>query len=220
MEKRYTYLVAGLPELFLSFEPTEQSTGLKNFDYEKILSDIYVCIDKEDTKHLRFFLLGLENPTSFFYHRAAKSKNRFTREYFSLDATLRNIQAGVVARQSGEAPDPFLVGDNMVTEAIKTNSAEHDFGLSPEGEDMERIIAILETPGILEREQKIDLFRWEKVNDMTLFHYFDTDAVLAFVVKAFLVDRWIALDRERGAAMFAQLLKECRGVSELIKMPE
>ena len=217
MEKLYTYLVASLPELPLEFHPSEFAGGAKNFNYEVIMSEIRRCIDKEDTKHLRLLLLGLENPTPFFYHQAAKSKNSFIREFFRFDVNLRNIQAGVAARKTGQTADAYLIGDDVITEAIRTNKT-NDFGL--EMEDMQKFIAILNIPDILEREEKLDLFRWEKITDITFFQYFNMDVVLAFVIKASMVNRWMQLDKERGNAVFKQLLKECRGASEYTKMPE
>ncbi|MCL2727095.1 MAG: DUF2764 domain-containing protein [Bacteroidales bacterium] len=217
MEKLYTYLVASLPELSLEFGTSEHALGAKNFDFEKIMTEIWRCIDKEDAKHLRLLLLGLESPTPFLYQKTAKSKNRFIREFFMFDVDLRNIQAGVVARRTGQTVDAYLVGNSMITEAILTDKGS-DFGL--ESDDIKRVIAILENRDILEREQKMDLLRWEKVNELSFYSYFNADAVLAFVVKAFLINRWIQLDKERGAAMFRQLLQECRGVSTFVKMPE
>ena len=82
------------------------------------------------------------------------------------------------------------------------------------------MIDILEITDILEREQQLDLYRWKKVDEINLFHYFDADAVLSLVVKAFLVSRWMLLDKERGTGMFKQLLKDCRGVSEYTRLPE
>jgi len=217
MEKMYTYLVASLPELSLEFSSSEHLVEVKNFDYEKLMIEIWRCIDKEDAKYLRLLLAGLGNPTPYFYLQTAKSKNRFIREFFLLDVHLRNLQAGVAARKTGQDPDAYLVGNDEITEAIKTSKAI-DFGL--EIEDMQRIMTILEIPGILEREERLDLFRWEKINEITFFQYFNMDVVLAFVMKAFLIHRWIQLDKERGNAMFKQLLKECRGVSEYTRIPE
>ena len=219
MVKEYPYLVAGLPELSLEFSSSEQIVGIKNFDYERIMNEVSEHLGKDDVKYLRLLSLGLDNPVPFFYRMAAKSNNRFIREYFLLDVNLRNIQTGIIARKTGKTLDTYLVGDDMLTQAIRTSKA-NDFGLAFEMEDIQRIIAILEIPDILEREQKLDLFRWEKINEITLFHYLDTDIVLAFVVKAFLVSRWLQLDKERGNAMFKQLLEDCRGASEYTKMPE
>ncbi|MCL2738035.1 MAG: DUF2764 domain-containing protein [Bacteroidales bacterium] len=213
----YTYLMAGLPELSLEFHSSEHVGGVKNFDYEHIIEHVFENIDKGDMKYLRFLLSGLGNPAPYFYLKAAKSKNSFIRQYFLLDASLRNIQAGIAARKTGQTPDAYLVGDDMTTEAIRTSKAG-DFDL--ESEDLQRIVSIFGVSDIWDREQKLDLFRWEKVNEIAFFQYFNMDAVLAFVMKAFLVNRWMQLDKEKGDTMFRQLLKECRGASEYTKMPE
>ena len=209
MTKAYTYLVAGLPELSLEFSSSDPTTGVKRFDCDKLIDTITENLDKEDVKYLKFLLLGLDNPMPYFFRRASKSKNRFIREYFLMDTFLRNVQAGVVARKKGEDPHAWLVGDNTT-----------DFEPDSEVEDVRQILDILEIKDILEREQQLDLFRWKKVDEINLFNYFDTDTVLAFVVKAYLVSRWMMLDKERGSGMFKKLLKDCRGVSEYTRLPE
>lgn len=208
----YTYLVAGLPDV--SFE-----MDVRNFDYERLMQTISERLETDDTKYFRLLLMGLETPVPFFYKTITKSRNRLLREYFAFDVLLRNIQAGLAARKLNTSAESYLIGENALTEAILKSKAS-DFGLSLEMEEVAEIIRVFELPDLLEREQKLDGLRWNKVEKIALFNYFDIDAVLAFVVKAFLVNRWIILDKERGVAMFKQLLHECRGEAEYVKMPE
>ena len=209
MARAYTYLIAGLPEVSLDSET-------RGFDFQRIMDDFRTGIVKEDAQYLRLLLLGLPLPTPYFYGVAGKSKNRFIREYFAIDVLLRNIRAGVAARKQNVSADTYLVGENAITEAIRSSKAV-DFGLSGEMEDVAEIMSILDLPDLLEREQKLDLFRWNKVNKISLFHYFDIDAVLAFTVKAFLVNRWLLLDKKRGIEMFKELLKDCRGETDFVR---
>ena len=46
---------------------------------------------------------------------------------------------------------------------------------------------------------------------MTLFDYFDIEAVLAFIVKMQVVARWYRLDEQSGREMFRKLVGEVRG---------
>jgi len=63
----------------------------------------------------------------------------------------------------------------------------------------------------VEREQKTDMLRWEKATELTTFHYFDIDVILAFLLKASLVARWAKLDKETGTRLFRELVEEVKG---------
>ena len=57
----------------------------------------------------------------------------------------------------------------------------------------------------------LDDLVWENVSKMTVFDYFDIEAVLAFIVKMQVVARWYRLDEQSGREMFRKLVGEVRG---------
>ena len=71
-----------------------------------------------------------------------------------------------------------------------------------------RIVQIAEITDAYERERKIDLFRWEKIDEISVYNYFDIDAVLAFMQKADIVERWMSLDKQTGKEMFKKLIDD------------
>ena len=77
--------------------------------------------------------------------------------------------------------------------------------------DIDQLLQIFETPNIFERELQLDKFKWNKISDLTMYHYFDMDVILAFLAKAKIVKRWLDLDKESGAKLFEELVNEVRG---------
>ena len=61
---------------------------------------------------------------------------------------------------------------------------------------------------------------WDKIPEITTFNYFDLEAVLAFVAKLHIIDRWLALDEEAGRAMFRTLVNEVRGTFKGVEYVE
>ena len=49
------------------------------------------------------------------------------------------------------------------------------------------------------------------MDSLSTFHYFDLTAVLAYVAKLHIADRWLALDEARGRELFRKLVDEVRG---------
>ena len=84
-------------------------------------------------------------------------------------------------------------------------------GPREEFEEEARLDAILHGKDILERERGIDDLMWEKIDEMTTYDYFDLEAVLGFLAKLHIVERWYILDEKTGREMFRKLVDEVRG---------
>lgn len=52
---------------------------------------------------------------------------------------------------------------------------------------------------------------WDKIDEMTTYDYFDIEAILGFLAKLHIVERWYILDEKTGREMFRKLVDEVRG---------
>ncbi len=194
MAALYPYLVAGLPELSLQAE-------VKGFDYVRMAETIRQHLAGNDAQCLRLVLMGVgqQRQTPYLYVKAAQSNNRFIRDYFAFDRLLRNAQARAAAAKIGIEPYDYMVGEE-----------------APEllSDEVKQAIAL---PDILEREWKIDALRWAKAEEITQFNYLDISYILAFVVKASIVNRRMKLDKAKGEELFSALVTEVRGTFDIRK---
>ncbi len=190
----YVYIVAGLPELTSGFE----SSG---FDYGAVKESLVELLSEKDQQLVALLEEGFDENTlgAEFYGKAAKSKNRFIREYFDFDGRLRNMKVNYLAKRLGKQGDRYLV-----------EMPEADF------EEEKQIAEILADADFVERERRMDELKWEKASDIARLDYFNMNAILAFLVKAKTVQRWAELDPVKGQEMFAKLVEELRGTAEII----
>lgn len=205
MANNYEFIVAGLPQLALDFQ-----SG--SFDLDELTASLRNLLDKKDNRWLDWLTKGMtpRYMNAHFYRAAQKCNNHFIREYFSFDRDIRNTIAAYTARQYKQVITDHLVGSNELTEQLSVSRAD-DFDLEfifPYAAPLHRIMQ-LEDP--VEREQKTDRLRWEKASELTVFHYFDIDVILAFLLKAGLVARWAKLDKETGMKLFRELVNEVKG---------
>lgn len=142
-----------------------------------------------------------------FYNQALKSKNKFIRDWFTIDRDIRNILAAVSARRLGIDREKFLIGDSEIAEALAKSTAA-DFGLRTEIDYLDRLLQITEVSDVLERERQLDTLRIELADDLSVNRNFDIDYVLSLLQRADIVDRWLKLDKKAGTAMFRQILKD------------
>ena len=205
MGNNYEFIVAGLPQLALDFQ-----SG--SFDLESLTGSLRDMLGKKDNRWLDWLTKGLNGKymNAHFYRAATQCNNAFIRGYFTFDREIRNIVAAYMARQYGQDIQNNLVGTGELTRQLAVSKAE-DFELEYISQIAAEISKIMQSKDPVDREQKIDRLRWEKATELSTFHYFDIEVILAFLLKASLVARWAKLDRETGTRLFRELVEEVKG---------
>lgn len=146
-----------------------------------------------------------------YYEECATAGSRFMREWSEFDRTLRNIIAAATARVQGTPVDSVLVGGGEAVEQMQHSSAS-DFGLRGELPYIDAVIATVnDEHNLLDKERKLDRIRWDMASELSVFDYFDINAVLAYLVKINIVARWSLLDGKYGRQMFERLMAELDG---------
>jgi len=144
-----------------------------------------------------------------FYLHMKKNRNSFLRAWFSFDRDFRNILTAISCRKQKTDIASHLIGEGELVELLSKSSAS-DFGIHGEIDYVDKLIQITETPNLLEREKKFDLLRWEKAEEIAVYEYFNINALMAFFIKALIVNRWLSLDRKYGETLFQNLINELK----------
>jgi hypothetical protein len=205
----YHYIISGLPDILLDFEKS-------GFDLDTVIRSISEMSSPKDRRCLEWLLFGLKenNLNNHFYRIASNNGNKFIREYFMADLIIRNIQSAYLARKNSQEASDFIIGRGEIQDYLTTNKSA-DFGLTHISETAASVIKILEIDNILEREQQLDLLRWNIANEICTFNYFDINKILLFILKASIVDRWSKLDKKSGAEIFRKFVSEVKGSFKL-----
>ena len=147
--------------------------------------------------------------TSAYYDYLSESPNQFIKDCALHDKTVRNVMAALSGRKHASDYEPNLVGDDEITSAIKKSRAR-DFGLSGEFPDIETLMQIYETENLVDKEYKLDLYKWQYLDEITFFNYFTVEKILAYIQKLFIAERWYGLDKDKGRQMFNKILSELK----------
>lgn len=185
----YHYIIAGLPDLI-------PDLGNQQISYSDVSERIISNLSPKDRQLVKWFEYGSkpENLTPHFYYNIKKLKSGFLNEYFSFDRNIRNAQVRFLASKESFDEKKYTVGE------VDTSYEEYP-----------QLLHIFETANIFERELQLDKFKWNKISDLTMYHYFDMDVILAFLAKAKIAKRWLDMDKESGAKLFEELVNEVRG---------
>jgi len=209
--------------------------NMANYNKETIM-DMVACVKDEERKWKRKypkylqvfihdFLKHDETPKFFWedhlstlYHNYLlnKTRNRFLKEWCELNMNTRNLLTALSARREGIEYDYLIVGDNEVAKLLRTT--QNPFSEIIEHIDYyESIRQIDEISDLLEKEQRIDTFLWEWMEDRLFFHYFDIEQIMGYLFKLQIIERWRILDDEKGKQIFRTIIKELKGKAKIME---
>lgn len=195
----YEYLIAGLP--VLSSDWTENG----QLPVEELTGEIRSLCSEKDNALIDSLLAGFseENLNEGFYKGMLESHNSFLRDYFTFDLNLRNCKVRYLNSrlERPEGTDIFL-------------EPSEDF------EEKDAVDKVLNGNDLLEREHGLDSITWEKIGELTTFDYFNINAVLGFLAKLNIINRWLKLDERTGRELFKKLVDEIRGTFKGVEFNE
>lgn len=188
----YTYIVSSLPVII------RERSSAEDIHADAVIGEIRSQLSASDCEALDLVLDGFDPDRlcKEFYAKAAGSPVRFVREYFGFDLNLRNSKARYLNTSFGRP----LSQDTIVLD--EEGEVEFD-----EGHEVD---TILNGTDIIAREKGLDDLYWRKVEEITTFSYFDLDAILGFVTKLKITDRWLRLDEKTGREYFRTLVSQVR----------
>ena len=150
-------------------------------------------------------VLHEDHLAALYYEYAMKCGNKFVSSWFEFNLTINNILIAFSARKYKWDIAQNVVGNTEVCEALRTSGAR-DFGLSGEVDCLEQLMKISEITELVEREKKLDSLRWNWMEEATFFDYFTVERIFAFLLQLEMIERWIALDKEKGNRLFRSII--------------
>lgn len=155
-------------------------------------------------------LYGAEDMlAAFYYEYAINNCNKFVSAWFEFNLNLNNIFAAMTARKYDIDIVSTIVGNNEVAEKLRTSNAR-DFGLGEILEYFDSIQRIAETTELVERERKIDILKWNWMENATFFNYFTIERIFVFLLRIEMIERWTSMDKEKGSELFRMLIQSLK----------
>ena len=198
----YEYLIAGLPVLSMDVSDSDKSDKIY---VRGMIDEIRALSSDKDNSLYDLLLSGYEeeNFTPEFYQSMLSHPNAFLREFFRFDLNVRNAKVRFLNDKLGRPSnqDIFLEDDGEFEE---------------EGE----VRRVLYGSDLLEREKGLDALMWAKIDELNTFDYFNVSALLGYIAKLKIIDRWMSLDEEMGRELFRRLVAEIRGTFKGVEFNE
>jgi hypothetical protein len=143
--------------------------------------------------------------SALYYEYAMKNKNEFVADWFELNLNINNILTALTCRKYKYDRANYIVGDNAVANQLRTSNAR-DFDLGDALEYLPNVLRIAEDTDLYQREKRVDLLKWDWLDERTFVKVFDIESVLAYLLKLEMSERWTTLDKATGEKAFRQLV--------------
>ena len=154
--------------------------------------------------------------SAYYYAYAMNCGNKFVSSWFEFNLNINNVLAALAARKYKMDVAQVVVGQTDVCEIIRTSNAR-DFGLTEMLEYFEPVLRVSEIDELVEREKKIDLLKWNWMEDAVFFDYFTVERIFVFLLKLEMIGRWISMDKEKGSELFRQIIDKLKNE---VQIPE
>ena len=191
-------------DILSTLESVKQDMNVRNEDIPAILEIFINQLYKKDTES--------ENTnwedilTSLYMDYGTDVENTLISKWFTLNLNIGNLLAAIYSRKYDLDVKQVVVGNNHIAQTIRANANARDFGLEQELDYFDAILRISEETDIYERERKIDKFRWDWLEENTVFDYFNIEYLFAYLCKLQILERWVQLNAEEGERVFRELI--------------
>lgn len=143
--------------------------------------------------------------SAIYYQYAAQCKNRFLVQWFEFNLNLNNIMAASICKKYNLNTETTIIGTSEISKNIR-QSGQRDMGLSGTLGYLETILRIAEDSNLQEREQQLDILRWEWLDEQSFFNYFTVERIFSYLVKLEIIERWTSLNPESGQQLFRKII--------------
>lgn len=183
-------------------------------NYPRYMYDFVVEIESEENATETMF--PEDRLAQLYYAYAMSQGNEFVTRWFQFNLDLNNFLTAITARRYKLDVKNLIVGDNEVAKALRTSNSR-DFGLTGVMDSFEDILRISEIENLVERERRLDVLKWEWMEEASFFDYFSVERLFSFLIKVQIIERWINLDPEAGGEMLRGMIQQLK---DEVKIPQ
>jgi len=177
----------------------------------------YARFDDNDESAPTRQILWEDKLSSLYYNEAMACLNNFFSSWFELNLNIGNVMAVHNCREYGLDREAFIVGNNEVAKQLRQSGAR-DYNIENRPDYFTDILQVTEDKDLFSREKRLDVLRWNWLEDNILYKTFDLVSVFAYLLRLEMIERWIGLSKVRGEETFRGLVTNMkRGSTETLE---
>jgi hypothetical protein len=140
-----------------------------------------------------------------YFRYAMGSKNAFVSAWYELNLNMANVLTAITCRKHDLDRAEYVVPGNETAELLRTSNAR-DFGLGESLDYLPELMRVAEETDLLMRERRLDVMKWNWLEEETFFRTFDFESVFAYLLRLEMLERWATLDAAAGEKTFRSMV--------------
>ena len=181
----------------------------------EFIKDYYSRFEEDEAPD--HHILWDDKLSSLYYNEAMKCRSGFLADWFELNLNIGNIMAVQNCREYGLDKESYIIGDNAVAIQLRQSNAR-DFSFDDSLDYLAGLMQMAEEKDLFMRERRLDVLRWNWLEDNILYQTFDIVSVIAYLFRLEMIERWIGLSKVRGEETFRGLVTNMKsGSSESLE---
>lgn len=149
-----------------------------------------------------------------YYEWAMACKDKFVSDWYTLNFNMTNVLTALLARRNGWKVGEYVLGDGEIADMLRLSKAK-DFDLSKEYDYISELMNIVDEQDPVQKEKKIDAFKWMWLDERTFDDFFSLHALFAYLLKLQMLERWEKLDVEQGKEKFTEIIEGLRSSAQV-----
>lgn len=214
------YLVLGKEKLQYLIEAIQAKVNCESGPYSTERLNLPKVNKKEYPKYMidfvEMYLSDKKNGTerSYFYEDilfmeyvkyVQKKGNHFLKSWFALEQDVASILAAITAEKYSLDTSKYLVGDKPLYDILR-NGEWSQVNYVDEAELVKKVRTISEEEHLAIRERRLDAMKWELLDDVTFADIFSINAMMVYLLKLQILERWARLDKLQGEQKFRSIV--------------
>jgi hypothetical protein len=132
-----------------------------------------------------------------YYDHIMHNGETFLKEFTRLEYNIENLRAFIESGRYKMDQERFITGSSSLAAHLR-QSVSRSLTKDPEFDLFDEVLSISEIRSIAEKEMKFDQLKWQLIDEMTFFEYFNINWILGYLHKLFILRRWARLDSQSG----------------------
>ncbi len=140
-----------------------------------------------------------------YYDYVEREGNKFVRTWKALERNIILVLAAITVKRFDLDARKLIIGESELVRLLRSGNWS-DVSFLEEGDVVTEITRISEEENLSTREHKIDDFKLRFLDNLTFADTFSINAMLAYLERLLILERWANLDKELGASRFKEIV--------------
>lgn len=140
-----------------------------------------------------------------YYDHIMENGGKFLKEFIRLDYNIENLRGFIESGKYKMDQERFITGNNSLAIHLR-QSVSRSLTKDPGFDLFDEVVSISETSSIAEKEMKFDQLKWNMIDEMIFFEYFNINWILGYLHKLFILRRWAGLETRTGEEKLRKII--------------